>query len=783
MTGSKPPAPAAERAAAAGRLPAGRRTAAEAIAALAVVLHRRTLQEQMTVRVLADSEALLSADFSADPDFTTVRAAAERALASCAVTASAQPGRQLVGDGQAPDAVVVLGAAPAGEGPVPVLAISADEIRLTVPPGERAGLADEIAEQMAKALSDAAAHPHRPVSCLRLASRRALRQVDGWAGSGVASAAPRAVHLLVADQVRRAPHAIAISHAGTEYTYADLDRWANRLAARLIAAGAGPERIVAVLAERSPALVAALLAVLKTGAAYAAFEPDLPPDRLARQLADIPAPLALADDALAHLLPPGIVTVPLPRRDDGAADPGAAASIGHQAHPDALAYVSFTSGSTGEPKGACVPHRAVSRLVRQPDWADFRPDDVFLQMSPVAFDASTLEIWAPLTTGGRLAIHPAGPVSTSQLADTLVQDKVTVAWLTAGLFDRMVRDHLDAFADLRHVLAGGDVVPADRVRQLLAAHPGLVFSNGYGPTENTTFTTVWTTTQPCAGTSVPLGRPIAGTRVRILDPLLAPVPAGVPGELYAGGDGLARCYLASPGSTADRFVPDPRPARPGDRLYRTGDLARWMPDGTVDFLGRTDFQVKISGYRVEPGDVEAALLRQPAVRQAVVVVQSGSGRGQRIVAYVTASDPAGDGLGPVLREKLRSELPPYLVPAAVLLLPELPLTRNGKVDRAALPAARLMPRSLRSEYTPPRTRVEAILAQEWSDLLGVEPVGVDDDFFELGGHSLIAAELLTRLQSRFAVNVSARTLYLRPTVAELAETLPAIDDSHQKTLT
>ena len=643
-----------------------------------------------------------------------------------------------------------------------------------MPPDAPAGLAAEMAQQVAAAACDGAARPGQAVSRLRLASAQALRQIGRWSGTGSAPAAPQAVHLLVEEQARRTPGAIAVSHDGTTITYRELDRWANRLAARLIEAGAGPDRIVAVLAARSPELMAALLAVLKTGSAYAAFEPDLPPERLAQQLADTAAPLALVQDSLRDLLPPGLRTVQLPRWSDLTGD---AARVGREVHPDALAYVSFTSGSTGVPKGASVPHRAVSRLVRRPDWACFGPGDVFLQLSPVAFDASTLEIWGALTMGARLAVHPAGRVSTGQLARTLAAEKVTVAWLTAGLFDQMVRGHIEAFSGLRHVLAGGDVVPADRVRQLLGAHPGLTFSNGYGPTENTTFTAVWTSCEPPAGSTVPVGRPISGTRVKILDPLLRPVPAGVPGELYAGGDGLARCYLARPGSTADRFVPDPDPATPGARLYRTGDLARWRPDGTIDFLGRTDRQVKIQGYRVEPGEVEAVLDRQAGVRQAAVIAQSDGERGRRLLGYVTASQPADStGLGSRLREALRSELPPYMVPAAVLVLPELPLNRNGKIDRAALPAAWRMPRSLHSDYVPPRTAVEAAVSEEWGDLLGVEPVGIEDDFFELGGHSLIAAELLARLQDRFGVAISARTLYLHPTVAELAESLPALGD-------
>jgi amino acid adenylation domain-containing protein len=758
-------------------VPQQEHTPADTLAALAAVLHRRTLQEHVRVAVQhAAASTLFDADLSDDPTFADLAARADEHLTASG-SSEARPEAPL-------DAVLRL-TCPSGEGfgggtrAVPVLSWDAVALSCTMPSDAPPGLAAELLDQLRVALADGLGHPKRQVSGIALASAAALRHVEDWSCSGVAPCPARPVHLLVEDQVRRTPDAPALSCDGVTLTYRQLDRRANRLAARLVGSGAGPERVVGVLAERSAELVVALLAILKTGAAYAAFEADLPATRLRQQLTDARAAIVLAQPGLRDQLPDEATVLPLePATDaDGADEP---ARVGVDVHPDALAYVSFTSGSTGVPKGACVPHRAVSRLVRQPDWADFGPGDVFLQLAPVAFDASTLEIWGALTTGASLAVHPAGPVSTTLLARTLVDAEVSVAWLTAGLFDRMVRGHLDSFAGLRHVLAGGDVVPAHRVRQLLDACPGLVFSNGYGPTENTTFTTVSTSAQPPEGTSVPVGRPISGTRVRVLDPLLRPVPVGVPGELYAGGEGLARCYAGRPADTAARFVPDPFAALPGSRLYRTGDLVRWLPDGSLDFLGRADRQIKVQGYRVEPGEIEAALTRHPDVRQAVVVSQADGSQGKRLLAYITACSPEDDDptdLGRRLRAELRAELPAYMVPSAVLVLGDLPLNRNGKVDRAALPAARRLPRSLQSEYLPPRNALEAAVAEEWGDLLGVEPIGVQDDFFELGGHSLIAAELLTRLQRRFSVSVPARTLYLHPTVAELAETLPRPADA------
>ncbi|MCL8017557.1 non-ribosomal peptide synthetase [Streptomyces sp. AS02] len=740
-------------------------TAAPVLAALVAVLYRRTLQD--TVRIGyrdAAAEAVFAFDVSDTTTLAELLADAEKAVLTA--------GDEEADPGALTDAHLAWDVA--ADGPVRGVSVTADAVGVAVTLGAGvfpAGESDRLERQLRHALA-ATAEPEVRLPVLPLASDEDLAEAAVHAGTGRAPRPARPVHVLVQEQTDRTPDAVAVSDGQQSLTYRGLTADADRLAARLRAAGAGPGQVVAVLAERSVELVVSLLAVLRTGAAYAAFEPDLPEHRLLRLLADTGARTAVVQEKFAPLVPAGVTAlVPEPA---GSGDPDEVSAPFAQVPASAAAYVSFTSGSTGEPKGVRVPHAAVSRLVVAPDWAEFRPDDVFLQLAPVAFDASTLELWAPLVNGGRLALHRPGPVAVEEVAATLVEQRVTVAWMTAGLFHQMVTQHLDAFAGLRHVIAGGDVVSASHVRRLLTAHPGLLFTNGYGPTENTTFTACWTSAEPPAGNSVPLGRPISGTRALVLDPDLRPVPASVPGELYAGGEGLADGYLGRPGATAERFLPDPFSTVPGARLYRTGDLARRLADGTLEFLGRADRQIKIQGYRVEPGEVEAVLAGHEDVRQAVVLTQTDDVQGKRLLAYITAERPEDDepaALGRRLREWLRDEVPGYMVPWAILPLPEFPLNRNGKVDRSALPAARRSPRSLGSEYTAPRTPTESAVAEEWADLLGVEPVGVDDDFFELGGHSLIAADLLGRLQQRFSVELSARTLYLRPTVAELAEEL------------
>ncbi|MEU7727178.1 non-ribosomal peptide synthetase [Streptomyces sp. NPDC040724] len=750
---------------------------AAAVACVVAVLHRCTLQE--TVRVDyqdADTEGLLSFDLSQDPTPAELTAEAVAALAALARDGEDPDGEDPDGEEPDPSAVAdvrfVWDTEPQGRPSALTVEAGPAQWRVTAGPGRYTA---EDAERLTGMLRTAhraafADSADAPLSVLPLAGAEDLALLAAQAGTGRAPVPARPLHLMIQEQAERTPEAVAVSCAGAELTYRGLTSRADRLALRLQEEGAGPDRVVGVLAERSPELIVALLAILKCGAAYAAFEPDLPAQRLRQLLADAGVGHVLAQDRYAGSVPAGITVLPL----TAAAPEGPVPTVGVEVAPTAVAYVSFTSGSTGAPKGVRVPHAAVSRLVVEPDWAEFGPDDVFLQLAPVAFDASTLELWAPLVNGGRLVVHPPGPLSTEQLAATLVDEKVTVAWMTAGLFHQMVNQHLDAFAGLRHVVAGGDVLSATHVRRLLTARPGLVFTNGYGPTENTTFTTCWTSSEPPAGNFVPLGKPISGTRALVLDPDLWPVPVGVPGELYAGGEGLAHGYAGRPGATAERFVPDPFASDPGARLYRTGDLVSRRPDGTLEFLGRADRQIKVQGYRVEPGEIEAVLDRHEDVRQSVVVAQSDGAVGKRLLAYITAERPEDDSpaaLGQRLREWLRGELPGYMVPWAILTLPELPLNRNGKVDRAALPTARRTARSLATEYVAARTATETAVAEEWADLLGVEPVGVDDDFFELGGHSLIAADLLGRLQDRFDVELSARTLYLRPTVAELAEEL------------
>ncbi|GAA1989522.1 amino acid adenylation domain-containing protein [Kitasatospora viridis] len=469
-------------------------------------------------------------------------------------------------------------------------------------------------------------------------------------------------------------------------SFGELDAQAQELADHLVGLGIRPDDRVAILLPRGPEQVVAMLAVLKAGGAYVPLDPAHPVERIDFLLRDSGARLLVTDQRLTgrptHPVERLHIDLPLPAR------PAAAPPQRPAVAPDSLAYVIYTSGSTGTPKGVAVTHRCVVRLVRGLDEVAVGPDDTLLMLAPTAFDASTFEVWSALCNGARLAIHPPGPVGPRELGAELRRTGVTVLWLTAQLANLVADLHPQALEPLRTLVVGGEVLSVPHLRLLLAANPQLRIVNGYGPTETTTFAT----THPVAPADldeaggVPIGRPIGDTRCHVVDPEGRPVPAGVLGELLVGGAGVARGYLGRPGLTAERFVPDPF-GPPGGRLYRTGDLVRRRADGVIEFASRIDDQVKLRGFRIEPGEIRAVLTQHPAVRDAFVTV-SGSGLATELVAYVVPVAPGGPAGGvdaAQLRTHLGERLPEPLVPGRFVLLDRLPLTSNGKVDRRALP--------------------------------------------------------------------------------------------------
>jgi tyrocidine synthetase-3 len=509
-----------------------------------------------------------------------------------------------------------------------------------------------------------------------------------------------------------------------------------------------------------------MVATVKAGGAYAPLEPDTPSARLRTLLDDLRSPVLLTQRLLVDRVEAaggfaGEVCC-LDEELDGLPQPApAAAGAGHSA--ERLAYVNFTSGSTGRPKGVLISHRAVARTLIGADYLQVRPDDAFLQVSTYAWDAATFEIWGALLAGARVVlVRREDVLDFDRLAAIVGRERITVMYLTSPLFNQVIDQAPQALRGLRTLMVGGETASPPhfaRARQHLA---GTRLINEYGPTENTVFST-WQLVdrvEPGAA-AIPIGRPLANSTAYVLDRDLRPLPVGAAGELFLGGAGLARGYLNRPGRTAEAFVPSP--FQPGERLYRTGDLARWRADGTLDFLGRRDFQVKIRGHRVEPAEVEHVLTEHPAVHDAVVAVVEPPGGERQLVGYLAAPEGVGE---PELRAFLADRLPAYMVPARLVLLDRLPLAPNGKVDRAALPVPDQAERA--TPYVAPRNPTEARLAEIWAEVLAVERVGIDDDFFELGGHSLSATRAVYRVREAFEVELPLRRLFECRTVARLA---------------
>ena len=610
------------------------------------------------------------------------------------------------------------------------------------------------------------------------------------------------VHEAVAAWAVAAPGAVAVEDgAGAALTYAELDRAAGRLARHLARLGVGPEARVAVCLERGLDLPVALLAVLAAGGAYLPLDPSWPRERLAQLLADGDARLLITRSSLLpHLAGAGVPVVDLDDLDDlydldgATAGAEAAAPLPVRALPESAAYVLYTSGSTGRPKGTLVPHAALANLAAAiAARYGLAAGDRVLQFSSFAFDVAAEEIYPTWATGGTVVMRPAGPPpAPEELSGLLARERITVANLPATMWHAWVAAMAERGegppAGLRLAVTGSEAVLPERLvawRALAGDRVRLL--NAYGLTETTVTSTVWE--PPSAGPMVigaaaPIGRPLANVRAWVLDRALKPAPPGTPGELWLGGAGIARGYLGRPDLTAERFAPSPPwlEGEPGERLYRTGDLARWLPSGDLEFLGRADAQVKLRGFRVEPGEIEAALAAHPGVSAAAVVATQGpqrkpEGEALRLVAFVVAaagSPPVAD-----LREHLRARLPEHLVPAAVVELAALPLTPSGKIDRRALAALGVAAGAGTSPeaHVPAAGPVEELLAEVFREVLGVERVGARDDFFALGGHSLAAAQVVARVRRLLGVELPLRRLFEAPTVAGLAAAVATAERS------
>ncbi|HEY4591104.1 MAG TPA: amino acid adenylation domain-containing protein, partial [Thermoanaerobaculia bacterium] len=632
-----------------------------------------------------------------------------------------------------------------------------------------AATVDRLSEHLVRLLEGAAAEPGLRLSELPLLTAAEERQLVEWNATAAAYPAAPCLHELIADQVARTPEAVAVSCEGEALSYRELWSAAGRLAAWLGALGVGPEVVVGVCAERSLELMVGLLAVLRAGGAYLPLDPDYPADRLAFMLADSGVPVVLAQERLLERLPAhGATVVPL----DGVAAPGEpVAPMAPGAVASNLAYVIYTSGSTGRPKGTMNAHRGiVNRLLWMQERYGLTAADRVLQKTPFSFDVSVWELFWPLLTGARLVMaKPGGHQDPAYLARTIAQAGITTLHFVPSMLQVFLEaPGLEGCGSLRRVVCSGEALPLELQKRFFARLPEVELHNLYGPTEAAVDVTYWACEREGSRGVVPIGHPVANTRIHLLGPAGELVPVGVAGELHIGGVQVCRGYLARPELTAEKLVPDPFAGEPGSRLYRTGDLARYLPDGAIDFLGRLDHQVKVRGLRIELGEIESALASQPAVREAVVTARAaGSAVGAvNLVAYVTPHPGMAVPSLEELRQGLARSLPEYMLPSALVVLESLPLTASGKVDRKALPAPERMAEGAR-ERVAPRTPLERSLAGLWSEVLGIagESIGVEDSFFQIGGNSITGAILINRLQQELGEIVHVVTIFDAPTIA------------------
>ena len=610
-------------------------------------------------------------------------------------------------------------------------------------------------------------NPDRSLSSsLHLSHAERHRRLMQWNDTQTDYPKDRCVHQLFEEQVGRTPDATAVVFENRRLTYRELNTRANRLAHCLLKLGVGPDALVGICIERSPDMLAGLLGILKAGGAYVPLDPRYPSDRLNFMLQDSGLKVLVTEELLRPRFSEfkdQLVCIDL----DAISRESPENCCG-KAKAENLAYVIYTSGSTGKPKGVQICHRSlVNFLVSMRSRPGLTGEDTLLAVTTVSFDIAALELYLPLIAGACVVLVSRESAADGyQLRETLERTAPTVMQATPATWRLLVEAGWRGSKDLK-VLCGGEAMPRDLAGELLTRSSAVW--NMYGPTE----TTVWSTTSQITSSygSITVGRPIANTEIYVLDSQLEPVPVGAPGELYIGGDGVARGYLHRPDLTAEKFIPNPfREQGCGARLYRTGDLARYQPNGEIECLGRIDNQVKVRGFRIELGEIESVLAEYPGARQNVVVAREGAPGDKRLVAYV-AVGRAKSLPADALREFLKQRLPDYMLPSRFVFLEVLPLTPNGKVDRRALPVPEQMELAPQKEHVAPRNSIESRLVKIWESVLNLPTVGVKENFFELGGHSLLVTKLLRRVEHTFGRRLSMAAIFEAPTIEQQASVL------------
>jgi amino acid adenylation domain-containing protein len=623
-------------------------------------------------------------------------------------------------------------------------------------------------------LEEIAANPDARLSELSLMTTEETQQFEQWNQTQSEYERDKCVHQLVELQASRQPNALAVVYGEKQISYGELNRRANRLAHYLRAHGVGRETRVGVLMERSANWIVALLGILKAGGVYVPLDGSYPAGRLRFMVEDAEIRLLLTESGQPRIEASEVVFLD---QDWEWLESESTENPENVTQAEDLAYLMYTSGSTGQPKGVGVPHRAINRLVRNTNYVKLDESDRVAQISNASFDAATFEIWGALLNGSRVVVlEKETALSPKELKKQLVEHEISAMFLTTALFNQTALSRPEIFASLKYMIFGGDTADPRAVHRVLGEGRPEHLVNAYGPTENTTFTTWYDAQESDIGARmIPIGQPLSNTEVWVLDQQSRMVPVGVPGELCIGGDGLARGYIRRPELTAEKFVPHPYSRNAGARLYRTGDLVRYREDGNIEFLKRMDQQVKVRGFRVELGEIESTLNQYRAVMESIVVDRKDSSGDIRLIAYFVPEvgvEPTSLELLTFLQEKL----PSYMLPSAFMAIKEIPLTPNGKVDRRALPAPEQIEVST-AGFIAPRTEMEQLVAEIWCEILGITQVGADSNFFDLGGHSLLATRVMNRIRERCGVELPLRVLFEFPTVVSLAAKL---DDARPK---
>jgi amino acid adenylation domain-containing protein len=641
---------------------------------------------------------------------------------------------------------------------------------------------EQMATHFQILLDGIATDPLQRLSDLPLLSdaERQLRLVE-WNATQTDSPIDKTIQELFAAQAAQMPDVVAMLYEDQCLTYRELDQRANQLAHHLRELGIGPDILVGISIDRNLLMVIGILAILKAGGAYVPLDSTYPAERLALMMNDIQTPVLLTQRSLADRLQmAGEHIVCLDEINVGDYPKTVPTNTTTSEH---LAYVIYTSGSTGRPKGVAVPHRAVVRLVRDTNYITITPEDRIAQISTISFDAATFELWGALLNGARLVIIPKDiTLDVPDFGRKLREQHCSALFITVQLFNLCVSQQPDIFQTVRCVMVGGEAPDLNHIRECLENGPPTRLLNAYGPTENTTFSVCYRIADPLTteNATLPIGYPISNSQAYVLNQQIGLVPTGVIGELYLGGIGLARGYLNSPDTTAEKFVPHPFSTEPGACLYRTGDLVRQRSDGAIEFIGRRDHQVKLRGFRVELGEIEAALRDISEIDDAVVVVREDNTKNKFLVAYVVTKQQTPPSVS-VLRGYLKDRLPDYMIPSTFVVLDAFPLSPNGKVDRRLLPVPEEDVRlRLDSRYVPPSTPIEEMLTIIWAEILEVEQVGIEDNFFELGGHSLLATRVISRIRDAFNVDIPLYHIFDSPTIAGLAACIEQIQQAERE---